>query len=126
MSASASDSASELAIKTNDLIKKIARLNSNVQLYTQLHSLQQNLNSLEGNYKSLQKDIQSATCNASCKTLNETRDPNSIDDFLIQLLLSKSNSNASAAFPSSTFAGQGQATAPPFEEQATAPPFEEE
>jgi hypothetical protein len=110
-----SASASALAVKTNDLIEKLARLNSNVQLYTQVHSLQQNLISLEDKYKSLQKDIQTATCNANCKTLNETRETNSIDDFLIQLLLSKTNSSDSAAFPSSTFTGQ--ATAPPFEEQ---------
>ena len=106
---------SVLAVKTNDLIEQLARLNSNVQLYTQVHSLQQNLNNLEDNYKSLQKNIQAATCNANCKTLNETRDPNSIDDFLIQLLLSKTNSSDSAAFPSST--STGQATAPPFEEE---------
>mgnify|MGYP002814621315 CR=1 FL=1 len=112
MSASASDSASELAIKTNDLIKKIERLNSNVQLYTQVHSLQQNLNSLEDNYKSLQKDIQTATCNANCKTLNETRDPNSIDDFLIQLLLSKPNSS-SASTASATSTGAPAPSAPP-------------
>ena len=113
MSASASDAASALAVKTNDLIEKLARLNSNVQLYTQVHSLQQNLNSLEDKYKLLQKDIQTATCNANCKTLNETMETNSIDDFLIQLLLSKTNSSDSAA-PSST--STGQATAP-FEEQ---------
>lgn len=112
---SASTSASALAVKTNDLIEKLARLNSNVQLYTQVHSLQQHLNTLEDNYKSLQKDIQTATCNANCKTLNETRDPNSIDDFLIQLLLSKPNSSDTTAFPSST--STGQATAPPFEEE---------
>jgi hypothetical protein len=96
MSASASASTSALAVETNDLIEKLARLNSNVQLYTQVHSLQQNLNSLEDNYKSLQKDIQAATCNANCKILNETRDPNSIDDFLIQLLLSKPNSSSAS------------------------------
>lgn len=116
MSASAfAAPSSALAVKTNDLIEQLARLNSNVQLYTQVHSLQQNLNSLEDNYKSLQKDIQTATCNTKCKTLNETRDPNSIDDFLIQLLLSKTNSSDTAAFPSST--STGQATAPPFEEE---------
>jgi hypothetical protein len=110
---SASTSASALAVKTNDLIEKLARLNSNVQLYTQVHSLQQNLNTLEETYKSLQKDIQTATCNANCKTLNETRDPNSIDDFLIQLLLSKPNSSSASTGGVLT----PSASAPPFEEQ---------
>jgi NAD-dependent SIR2 family protein deacetylase len=105
---------SALAVKTNDLIEKLARLNSNVQLYTQVHSLQQNLNSLEDNYKSLQNDIQTATCNANCKTLNETRDPNSIDDFLIQLLLSKPNSSST----STASTGAPAPSAPPlFEEE---------
>lgn len=121
MSASASASlpafaapSSALAVKTNDLVEKLARLNSNVQLYTQVHSLQQNLNSLEDNYKSLQKDIQTATCNANCKTLNETRDPNSIDDFLIQLLLSKTNSSST----STASTGAPAPSAPPlFEEE---------
>jgi NAD-dependent SIR2 family protein deacetylase len=115
MSASSSAaSSSVLAVKTNDLIEKLARLNSNVQLYTQVHSLQQNLNSLEDNYKSLQKDIQTATCNANCKTLNETRDPNSIDDFLIQLLLSKTNSS----YTSTASTGAPAPSAPPlFEEE---------
>jgi len=115
MSASASTvSTSALAVKTNDLIEKLARLNSNVQLYTQVHSLQQNLNSLEDNYKSLQKDIQAATCNANCKTLNETRDPNSIDEFLIQLLLSKPNSSSASA----TSIGALTPSAPPLFEQS--------
>jgi hypothetical protein len=122
MSASASTastSTSALEVKTNDLIEKLARLNSNVQLYTQVHSLQQNLNTLEDNYKSLQKDIQTATCNANCKTLNETRDPNSIDDFLIQLLLSKPNSSsASTASATSIGALTPSASAPPLFEQS--------
>jgi hypothetical protein len=111
-STSTSASTSALAAKTNDLIEKLARLNSNVGLYRQVHSLQQNLNSLEDNYKSLQKDIQTATCNANCKTLNETRDPNSIDDFLIQLLLSKPNSS-SASTASATSTGAPAPSAPP-------------
>jgi len=122
MSASASTastSTSALEVKTNDLIEKLARLNSNVQLYTQVHSLQQNLNTLEETYKSLQKDIQTATCNANCKTLNETRDPNSIDDFLIQLLLSKPNSSsASTASATSIGALTPSASAPPLFEQS--------
>jgi NAD-dependent SIR2 family protein deacetylase len=122
MSASASTastSTSALAVETNDLIEKLARLNSNVQLYTQVHSLQQNLNSLEDNYKSLQKDIQTARCNANCKTLNETRDPNSIDEFLIQLLLSKPNSSsASTASATSIGALTPSASAPPLFEQS--------
>jgi hypothetical protein len=122
MSASASTastSTSALEVKTNDLIEKLARLNSNVQLYTQVHSLQQNLNTLEDNYKSLQKDIQTATCNANCKTLNETRDPNSIDEFLIQLLLSKPNSSsASTASATSIGALTPSASAPPLFEQS--------
>ncbi len=116
-STSTSTSASALAVKTNDLIEKLARLNSNVQLYTQVHSLQQNLNSLEENYRSLQKDIQTATCNANCKTLNETRDPNSIDEFLIQLLLSKPNSS-SASTASSTSIVALTPSAPPLFEQS--------
>jgi len=116
-STSTSTSASALAVKTNDLIEKLARLNSNVQLYTQVHSLQQNLNSLEENYRSLQKDIQTATCNANCKTLNETMDTNSIDDFLIRLLLLKPNSS-SASTASATSIGALAPSAPPLFEQS--------
>ena len=108
----ASASISALAAKTDDLIEQLARLNSNVGLYRQVHSLQQNLNSLEDNYKSLQKDIQTATCNANCKTLNETMEPNSINEFL--QLLSKPNSS-SASTASATSTGAPELSAPPFE-----------
>ena len=118
MSASASTvSTSALAVETNDLIEKLARLNSNVQLYTQVHSLQQNLNSLEENYKSLQKDIQTATCNANCKTLNETMEPNSINEFL-QLLSKPNSSSASTASATSIGALTPSASAPPLFEQS--------
>jgi hypothetical protein len=42
-----SSSASALLSQTNDLLEKLARINSNVELYTQVHSLQQNFNYLE-------------------------------------------------------------------------------
>ncbi len=93
-----SSSVSKLVVKTNGLIDKLAQLNSNVQLYTQVQSLQQNLNILEDNYKSIQKNKETTICNANCKLLNETKDPNTIDDFLIQLLLSKSNNSAASVY----------------------------
>lgn len=90
MSSSETTSAALLS-QTNGLLENLARLNSNVELYTQIHSLQQNFNALEENYNSLQNNIKSSICNTQCKDLNAKRDPNSVDDFLVQLLLSKSN-----------------------------------
>lgn len=90
-SSSSTETASALLLQTNELLENLARLNSNVELYTQVHSLQQNLNALEENYNSLQNNIKTSICNTQCKDLNTRRDPNSVDDFLVQLLLSKSN-----------------------------------
>ena len=108
-SESESTSASDLMMKTNKLIEELSRLNSNVQLYAQVRSLQEELHLLQENYQSLQKNRKTATCNANCKILNETKEPNSIDDFLIQLLLSKSDYSP-----------------PPFAFAPSAPPLNEE
>jgi hypothetical protein len=88
-----SSSASALLSQTNDLLEKLARINSNVELYTQVHSLQQNFNYLEKKYNSLQNNIKTSTCNAQCNDLNARNEPNSVEDLLVQLLLSKSKSN---------------------------------
>ncbi len=87
------DSASALLSQTNELLTDLTRLNSNVELYTQVDSLQKNFNSLEEKYKSVQNNINTSICNSQCENLNATKDPNSVDDFLIQLLLSRSKSN---------------------------------
>jgi hypothetical protein len=82
-------SASKLLSQTNELREKLARLNSNVELYRQVYSLQQNFNSLEEKYKLL---IKTSACNAQCDNLNTKSDENSVDNFLMKLLLSKSES----------------------------------
>ena len=115
-----SSSAAALLSQINELLEKLARLNSNVQLYKQVRLLQENTNGLEKKYESLKKDIKTSTCNSQCKKLNETKDPNSIDDFLINLILSnKNNSSPSVAAPPKTV--NNQASAP----QASAPPLED-
>ena len=87
------DSASKLLSQTNQLLKNLEDLNLNVELYAQVHSLQENLTTLEENYNLLQKNLKTLECNTQCNNLNTTKDPKSIDDLLIQLLLfSKSNS----------------------------------
>jgi hypothetical protein len=88
-----SSSASALLSQTNELLEKLARLNSNVELYRQVHSLEEDLNALEKKYESLQNNIKTSTCNAQCENLNKTSESNSVEDFLVQLLLSKSKSN---------------------------------
>ena len=129
------ESASKLLSQTNEVLTNLTRLNSNVQLYTQVDSLQKNLIALEENYKSLQNTIKTSTCNAQCEDLNTTRDPNSVDDFLIQLLLSRSKANSpeNTVFTGAKFVYDNQPSAPPFfeeeeEEQlsASAPPEEEQ
>lgn len=125
-----SANASQLLSQSNELLANLARLNSNVQLYTQIHSLQENFNTLDKKYKSAQNNIKTSTCNSQCKKLNETKDPNSIDDFLINLILSnKNNSSSSVAAPPETVnqAYAPQASAPPLEAyaQASAPPLED-
>ena len=118
MSTLPTDPTSVLLSRTNELLTNLARLNSNMELYTQVHSLQKNFNALEENYKSLQNNIKTSTCNAQCENLNATRDPNSVDDFLIQLLL-KSKSNPpptvpeDAGFARPFVVENAQASAPP-------------
>jgi hypothetical protein len=87
-------SASKLLSQTNEIIKNLERLKSNVDLYEEVHSLQKNLNTLEETYNSLQNNLKTSECNAQCESLNTTKDPHSIDDFLINLLLLKSKSKS--------------------------------
>jgi hypothetical protein len=130
-----SSSASALLSQTNELLEKLARLNSNVELYTQIHSLQENFNALEKNYNSLQNNIKTSTCNAQCKDLNARKEPNSVDDFLVQLLLSKYKSNPPPTVPQDVVLKPSapgvndyqssvlkEASTPPLE--ASAPPLE--
>jgi len=87
-----SSSASELLSQINELLEKLARLNSNVELYRQVRSLEEDLNALEQKYESFQNNIKTSTCNAQCKKLNKIIETNSVEEFLVQLL-SKSKSN---------------------------------
>lgn len=109
--------ASNLLSQTDDILRNIARLNSNVELYSQLHSLQNNLNTLEENFKSSQDNIKTSTCNSQCATLNSKIEPNGVDDFLIQLLLSKPGSSNTvsekAPLNSPLFINDDRASAPP-------------
>lgn len=94
-----SSSASELLSQINELLKKLARLNSNMELYRQVYSLQQNLNSLEEKYESFQNNIKTSTCNTQCKNVNTTSELNSVDKFLMELLLSKTKNNPPPTVP---------------------------
>jgi hypothetical protein len=116
MSTFSTDSTSALLSQINELLENFARLNSNVELYTQVHLLQQKFNTLEENYNSLQNNIKTSTCNAKCENLNATSESNSVDDFLVQLLLSKSKYNPPPAVP------QDVGFDRPFFVQASAPP----
>ena len=117
MSTFSTDSTSALLSQINELLENFARLNSNVELYTQVHLLQQKFNTLEENYNSLQNNIKTSTCNAQCENLNATSESNSVDDFLVQLLLSKSKYNPPPAVPQDV-GGFDR----PFFVQASAPP----
>jgi hypothetical protein len=118
MSSPDSESASALLSQTNDLLTTLARLNSNVELYTQVHSLQKNVNALEEKYKSLQNNINTSTCNAQCKDLNATGETGSVDEFLANLLSLKFASNPptvpeNAGFSQPFVVENPQASAPP-------------
>jgi hypothetical protein len=93
------ETASELLSQTNELLENLARINSNVELYRQVHSLQQNFNSLEEKYNSLQDNIKTSTCNSQCNGLNSTSESKSVEQFLAQLLLSKYKSNPPPTVP---------------------------
>ena len=80
---------STLRIQINDMIKKLSQLKSNVDLYTQVLSLRQELQILKYNYKLLQKNAETAKCGRNCMTLSQNEDPNSVDSFLIELLHKK-------------------------------------
>jgi len=80
---------STLRIKINDMVKKLSQLKSNVDLYTQVRSLQQELQILKNNYNLLQKNAETAKCGRNCMTLSQNEDPNSVDSFLIELLHKK-------------------------------------
>lgn len=82
-----------LLSQTNEIIANLAVLNSNVTLYEKVNSLQEDLNSLEEKYNSLETNKKNLKCKTQCKNLNKSKDQNSVDEFLIQLLLSKSTSN---------------------------------
>jgi hypothetical protein len=90
---------SDLLSQTNVILANLAGLNSNVELYTQIHSLQQNVNALEENYNSLQNNIETSTCNAQCENLNTTKESNNVENFLMELLLSKSKFNPPPTAP---------------------------
>jgi hypothetical protein len=132
---------SDLLSQTNVILANLAGLNSNVELYTQIHSLQQNVNALEENYNSLQNNIETSTCNAQCENLNTTKESNNVENFLMELLLSKSKFNPPPTAPQDVILRpaapyindyhssllNNKASAPPLDEasapQASAPPL---
>jgi hypothetical protein len=131
MSSTSTETASALLSKTNELLADLARLNSNVELYTQVHSLQQNFNSLEEKYNSFQNNIKNSKCKSQCKNLNATSESNGVEGFLAQLLLSKSNPpptvlKDAAPLPVNDYQASvlNGASAPPLEPplEASAPP----
>ena len=137
---------SDLLSQTNVILANLAGLNSNVELYTQIHSLQQNVNALEENYNSLQNNIETSTCNAQCENLNKTKESNNVENFLMELLLSKSKFNPPPTAPQDVILRPAtpyinnyhssllnkasappldEASAPPLEAEASAPPLDE-
>jgi hypothetical protein len=127
MSSAQSESASELLSKANELSTQLKRLKSTVQLYTQVTSLKTNLDDLEKKYESSQSNAQ---CKKQCNKLNK-KDSNSVDEFLIHLLL-KANSSPmvpeNALVPPAQFVEDDRGSAPPLfeQEEASAPPLFEE
>lgn len=113
-------SASDLLSQINELLKKLADLNSNVEIYRQVRSLKEDLNALEQKYESFQNNIKTSTCNAQCKNL-ETIESNNLEDLLVQLLLSKSKHDFNppqdvGGFDKPFLVNAPQASAPPASE----------
>lgn len=117
-------SASDLLSQINELLKKLADLNSNVEIYRQVRSLKEDLNALEQKYESFQNNIKTSTCNAQCKNL-ETSESNNLENLLVQLLLSKSKHPPQdvEGFDKPFLVNAPQASAPPASElPASEPP----
>ena len=74
----------------NEILKQIEGLESNVALYKNVISMGKNVADFQKNVEELQKN---AKCKKNCKGLKKV-DPNSVDDFLIQLLLSTSSATS--------------------------------
>jgi hypothetical protein len=89
------DSVSKLLSQTNQLLKNLEDLNLNIDLYVEVHSLQENLTTLEENYNLLQNNLKTLECNTQCNNLN-TIEPKGVDDLLIKLLLFKSKSKSNS------------------------------
>ena len=103
-------------LSASQILEKLARLISNVKIYIQVRSLEENLNALEKKHE--ESLIKTSTCNAQCENLNSTSESNSVDDFLVQLLLSKSKYNPPPAVPQDV----GGFDRPFFVNAASAPP----
>jgi 5-methylcytosine-specific restriction endonuclease McrBC GTP-binding regulatory subunit McrB len=89
------NSSANLPVKTikdnlNEILKQLEGLESNVALYKNVISMGKNVADFQKNVEEMQKN---AKCKKNCKGLKKI-DPNSVDDFLIQLLLSTSSATS--------------------------------
>ena len=73
----------------NEILKQLEGLESNVALYKNVISMGKNVADFQKNVEEMKKN---AKCSKNCKDLKKI-DPNSVDDFLIQLLLSTSSAS---------------------------------
>jgi hypothetical protein len=85
--------------QTNELLANLTRLKKNVDIYTKVRLLKEKVNALEENYNDLKNNAINSRCTTQCQDLNKMMYPNSVDNFLIQLLLS-SKSSAPQLLPS--------------------------
>ena len=86
MSTFSTDSTSALLSQINELLENFARLNSNVELYTQVHLLQQKFNTLEENYNSLQNNIHTLFISSKLFILESLRFDNNYLHIVIDCL----------------------------------------
>ena len=93
--------ASELLSKINKLIANITRLKTNANIYTRILLLKEKVNTLEEEINDLKKNAinSNSKCTTQCEDLNKMINSGSVDDFLIQLLLSTKNSAEPSAAP---------------------------
>lgn len=84
------ESASKLLSQINELLVNLTLLNEHAELYSKINLLNENMYALEKNYNSL---IETSTCNAQCENLNTTSEQNSVERFLMDILLSGSKPN---------------------------------
>ena len=101
----------------NEILKQLEGLESNVSLYKNVISMGKNVADFQKNVEEMKKN---AKCSKNCKGLKKV-DPNSVDDFLIQLLLSTSSAASSPPPSIEDIYKIAKPSAPPLEEPLEEP-----